>query len=106
LWQYRDTWYFGGGGLLFLFTEPDGQKGVGVLLLLLAAFAFLVVRHKNRKKAVTSIQPIQKPEPYADLQAAVARLHETEDKAAAQRRIQHPDELSRAARAGNQEAPQ
>jgi GNAT superfamily N-acetyltransferase len=80
LWEYRDTWYFGGGGLLFLFTEPDRRgKGVGVLLELFAAFAFLFVWQQNRKRAGTSTP---KPEPYANLQAAMARLHETEDKAA------------------------
>jgi len=49
-----------------------------VLLESFAAVAFLVVRHQNRKKAVTLPE---KPEPYANLQAAMAQLHETEDKA-------------------------
>ncbi|HXO18460.1 MAG TPA: hypothetical protein VOA87_00895 [Thermoanaerobaculia bacterium] len=82
MWQYRDTWYFGGGGLLFLFTEPDARgKGLGVLFEVMAAFAFLLARREGRKKGWT-LTLTQKPEPYANLQAAMERLNETEDKAA------------------------
>lgn len=78
--RYRDTWYLGSGGLLFLFTEPDRRRrSVGVLLAASAVLSFFLARNENRKRAGT---PPPAPEPYAHLQAEMARLHQAEDEAA------------------------
>jgi|SRR6202035_2285023 len=87
-WRYRYTWIFGGAGLLFLLTGPDvGWTGarwkvLGLFFELYAAFLFILAWRRDRKKAgnLTS-----SPEPYANLQAAMEQLHETEDKATTSR---------------------
>jgi hypothetical protein len=72
--------YYGGGGLVLLLTSPENRmKWVGVLLETMAALCFLLVfsiERRNRKPP----KVMAPPEPYTDLQASMARLHEAEDK--------------------------
>lgn len=73
-------------GLTFLGALPGvGAKVVGTVLELMAVFIVIkVIRGKRPNRMVTGATA-PAPEPYANLQAAMARLRETEDKESAGR---------------------
>jgi hypothetical protein len=73
--------FYGLGGLAVL-SEGPGSKtwGAGILLEVGALFCvimFIIARRRNRN--ITQMMT-QLPEPYAELQASMARLHEAEDR--------------------------
>ncbi len=78
LYRYRGAIYFGGGGLLLLFTSTETRmKVLGVIFEVIAAlFVLFYIKRRNREVP----KMMAPPEPYADLQASMARLHEEEDK--------------------------
>jgi len=86
-----------GGGLLVLVDSSTARSKVaGVLLEITGALCFLGAaraagrRAKRRNQKVAKIAKMAPPERYADLQAAMARLHEAEDRAH-RRRIRPPE---------------
>jgi|GEM_PF-3226412 len=75
---YDGAFYFAGLGLCFLWVMPGvPAKLMGVLCVVISA---LFVRKIIRAKRGYRKPIVPAAEPYANLQAAMARLHETEDK--------------------------
>jgi len=65
---------------VILWTEPALRwKVLAAVFELMAVLSFVINRRRDRKAAGKLPQD---PEPYANLQAAMARLREPEDKAA------------------------
>jgi hypothetical protein len=73
--------FYGLGGLAVLSDGPGSKTwGAGILLEVGALFCvlmFFLTRRRNRN--ITRITT-QVPEPYAELQASMARLHEADDR--------------------------
>jgi hypothetical protein len=69
--------YFGWLGIVLLWTVPGTPAKVfGVICLILAVLLFINIRGDRKAARI----PAQTPAPYINLQAAMARLHETDDK--------------------------
>src|SRR5258708_39505529 len=88
-WRFRGVVVFGAVGLSCLMGSPRNPPNLGLCVLFeTMALVLLVVQtirtrrwnRWNRARMTT-----HDPEPYADLQAAMARLRETEDEAHRQR---------------------
>ncbi|HSS48507.1 MAG TPA: hypothetical protein VLX28_06145 [Thermoanaerobaculia bacterium] len=78
---YHGAVYFGMGGLLFLvggMPANPATKPFGVLMEL-ASVGFIIKIIQRRKWNATG-RMVKPPEPYADLQASMASLHEAENR--------------------------
>jgi hypothetical protein len=65
---------------MLLWTVPGVKmKVLGAIFEIIAALEAIRVTRKERRKRNPAVTTAQEPEPYANLQAAMARVHETED---------------------------
>jgi hypothetical protein len=68
-------------GLTFLWAVPGvSAKVFGAIIEMIAALILIGVIRTKRRNRNAATMTAQDPEPYANLQAAMARLRETEDK--------------------------
>jgi hypothetical protein len=74
-------------GLTFLWAVPGvSAKVVGAVIEMIAVLIVIrVIRIKRPNRNATGVTTPPGAEPYADLQAAMARVRETEDKRRAER---------------------
>jgi len=68
-------------GLTFLDEPGVSAKVVGTVVEVFAVLIVIWVIRTKRQKRNAPTMTAQGPEPYANLQAAMAKLHEKEDKA-------------------------
>lgn len=77
---YHAAFYFGLLGLCLLVAYPGvPSKLFGVLCVVISALCVRGIIRTKRGYRKPAVPPVE-TEPYANLQAAMARLHETEDK--------------------------